>query len=147
MNMLETTARYSVAISVLNSFRHWLMGRAGAEITDKEAEILGESIDINQSSRLSSNMILYSLQGFSNDDRSAAIELSDALAQALGSMFEGPTKDEFLRKTKTLLESRQISELPVEDKSALMDIVKKSMHIISSATEEKPKSAFAWKSL
>jgi len=79
MSLLETNARYSVAISILNSFRHWLQGREEADFNDEDKEIFLESVDMNQSDKLSPKMILYSFQGFSNSEHSAAIELSEAL--------------------------------------------------------------------
>jgi hypothetical protein len=147
MNLLETNARYSVAISVLNSFRHWLAGREGAEFTDDDQTIFLESVEMNQDEKLSPKMILYSFQGFSDSEHSASIELSDALSKALVKATETTTQEELLNKFKGVLESKNKDSLLQTDKDSIMTLIINTMQILSSETEQKPKSVFTWKNL
>ena len=146
MSLLETNARYSVAISILNNFRHWLMGREDANFQDEDAEIFLESIDINQTPKLSSKMILYSFQGFGNDQRSAAVELSDALTEAL-EKFETDERNQRLEILTELIKSKDINLLSEPDKQGTMRLVIDTMQIINSQVERSPDNNFARKDL
>ncbi len=147
MNLLETNARYSVAISILNSFRHWLEDREGTDFSEEDKEIFLESVDMNQEEKLSPKMILYSFQGFSNNEHSAAIELSDALSKALKKTCEDEKQEECLESLKNILKSEDKSSIDPTDKDSIMKLVLNTMQIISDETEQKPQSAFTWKSL
>ena len=147
MNLLETNARYSVAISILNSFRHWLGDREGADFSEEDKEIFLESVDMNQEEKLSPKMILYSFQGFSNSEHSAAIELSDALSKALEKTFDDDKQEEGLDRLKSILTSKDKSSIDPNDKDSIMKLILNTMQIISDETEQKPQSAFTWKSL
>jgi hypothetical protein len=147
MNLLETNARYSVAISILNSFRHWLAGREGTDFNEEDKDIFLESIIMKQENELSPKMILYSLQGFSNNEHSAAIELSDALSKALETLFEGEEQEAYLNRLKYLLESKNKDSINDTERNSIMKLITNTMQLISNAMERKPKSAFTWKSL
>ena len=147
MNLLETNARYSVAISILNSFRHWLGDREGTDFSKEDKEIFLESVDMNQEEKLSPKMILYSFQGFSNSEHSAAIELSDALSKALKKTCEDDKQEECLENLKSLLKTEDKNSIDPTDKDSIMKLILNTMQIISDETEQKPQSAFTWKSL
>lgn len=118
MSLLEKNARYAVAISILNSFRHWIMGRANANFNNEDQEIFLESIDLNQDEKLSSKMILYSFRGFSSNEHSAAIELSDALHDALKITFnETDKREDYLSKLKAVLQSMDKDKINEADKN------------------------------
>ena len=146
MNLLETNARYSVAISILNSFRHWIGDREGADFSQEDKEIFLESIGMNQEEQLSPKMILYSFQGFNNSEHSAAIELSDALSKALKITCE-EKEEECLEILKNILESEDKNSIDLTGKDSIMKLILNTMQIISDETEQKPQSAFTWKSL
>jgi hypothetical protein len=148
MSLLEKNARYAVAISILNSFRHWLIGRANADFNNEDKAIFLESIDMNQDKKLSPKMILYSFRGFSNNEHSAAIELSDALCDALKITFNKTDEQEnYLIKLKVILESMDKNEISEEDRNSIIDLIINTMQVISNQTEQKPDNTFAWKSL
>lgn len=147
MNLLETNARYSVAISILNSFRHWLGDREGTDFSKEDKEIFLESVDMNQAEKLSPKMILYSFQGFSNSEHSAAIELSEALSKALKKTCEDGKQEECLENLKSLLKAEDKNSIDPTDKDSIMKLILNTMQIISDETEQKPQSAFTWKSL
>ena len=116
MSLLETNARYSIAISILNSFRHWLGDRNEADFTSEDKEIFLESVDMNQSNKLSPKMILYSFQGFTNSEHSAAIELSEALSEALKVTFDTNDQENYLKRLKDVLESMDKSSIDSNEK-------------------------------
>ena len=147
MSLLEKNARYAVAISILNSFRHWLIGRA-MDFNKEDKEIFLESIDMNQDEKLSSKMILYSFRGFSNNEHSAAIELSDALHDALKITFDKTDeREDYLSKLKIMLESMNKNEIGEADRDSIVKLIMNTMQVISNQTEQKPDKTFAWKSL
>lgn len=147
MNSLEAKARYTVAITVLNSFRRWLIGRDDSDFSDNYAEILLDSIGMNQTKSLTSNMILYSFHGFANDERSAAIELSDALSSALESTFSTNEKEKYLEQLKKIIHTKNIESIDEEIKNNLLKLVVKTMQLISNETKQKNRSNFTWKTL
>lgn len=139
MSLLEANARYSIAISILNKVRHWLLGREGAFIEDDDKKTFLESLDINQNPVLSDKMILYSLQGFGNYEQSAAIELSEAIAGALKTV-DLARKEEYIESLKKVLESSDANSLDAVEKSCAMELVTTAMHVINAQTSRKSKS-------
>src|SRR5258707_5793812 len=87
MSLLETHARYSAAISILNRLRHALIGRAHA-VRKEDKEILLESLEITESEKLSGKMVLYSFHGFGSHRQAAALELSDGVQKVLESFAD-----------------------------------------------------------
>lgn len=145
-NVLETNARYAVAVSVLNNFRQWLMGRENVRLLDENLEIFRESIDINQSPQLSGKMILYSFQGLGNDEHSAALNLSDALTKAL-TFIDDNEKEYFLNTLKRILEEKNANLVEPQDKERLLELVLNAMEIINGQTQRGAENLFAKKDL
>ena len=128
---LETHARYSVAISILNNFRHWLIGRDGSGLRQDDKDIFLESLDISESEELSDKMVLYSLHGFVSHKHSAAIELSDAINKALESLEAGE-KEVCLKALRKALESEDLTDPDKTEKDILINFVTRSMYVIDS---------------
>lgn len=145
MNLLEATARYSEAMSILNSFRHWLTGREGANLDYNDVEVFLESVDMNQDQKLSSKMLLYSFQGF-NNEHSPAIELSEALSNALATTFEPEEREEHLSHLRMILESKD-KNIDESQKDSIIKLIVNTMQIISNETEKSPRNIFPWKTL
>ena len=149
MNLLETNARNYVAMSVLNSFRHWLIGRPNAAFSEKHRSIFRDSVDMNQEKKLSSKMILYSFQGLASDDSdsAAAVDLGDALSKALEIDGKDEEKANRLSKLKEILESDSLNGVDPETKNDLLSLIVKTMKIIGTGSQQNSKASIAWKTV
>lgn len=149
MNCLETNARNYVAMSVLNSFRHWLTGRPNAEFSKEQRSIFRDSVDMNQEQKLSSKMILYSFQGLATDDSdsAAAVDLYDALSKALEIDGSDREKTILLHKLKDILEKDSVNDIDSETKSDLLSLIIKTMKIIGSSSPQNSKTSIKWKTI
>jgi hypothetical protein len=139
MSLLETQARYSVAISILNRLRHWLIGREDA-VREEDKEILLESLEISESENLSDKMLLYSFHGFGSHKHAAALELSDGIKKVI----EETTRNrrDYLEALKKAIESQDIRDLNEDDKSLVTELVTKAMFIIDSQEDAGNQSGF-----
>jgi hypothetical protein len=129
MSLLETHARYSVAISILNRLRHALIGRADAVVRKEDREILLESLEITESERLSGKMVLYSFHGFGSHRHAAAIELSDGVQKVLESFAD--KRAEYLDALRKAIEF-DVQTLEEDKKSLATDLVKRVIYVIDS---------------
>jgi hypothetical protein len=139
MSLLETHARYSVAISILNRLRHWLIGREDA-VKQEDKETLLESLEISESENLSDKMVLYSFHGIGSHKHAAALELSDGIKKVL----EENTRNrrEYLGALKKAIESEDIRDLTEDEKSLATELVTKTMFIIDSQEDAGNQSGF-----
>ena len=128
MSLLETHARYSVAISILNRLRHALIGRADA-VRKEDKEILLESLEITESEKLSGKMVLYSFHGFGSHRHAAAIELSDGVQTVLEGFAD--KRAEYLDALRKAIEF-DVQELEEDKKSLATELVKRVMYVIDS---------------
>lgn len=142
MSLLETHARYSVAISILNSFRHWLIRREGASLRKEDRELLLESLEISESQNLSDKMVLYSFHGFGSHQHSAAIELSEAVNKVLEQLDEG-VRGEHLNSLRKALESESLDDLSEAEKGLVTEFVTKAMYVIDSQEDPGTQNIFA----
>ena len=92
-------------------------------------------------------MILYSFRGFSDNEHSAAIELSDALTEAIKITFGADKQKTYLDKLKAILESMDKESIDPNEKDSILNLVLNTMEIISNQTEHGPDTSFAWKTL
>lgn len=150
MNVTETNARFSVAISLLNNLRHWLIDREGAKLKKDEINIFLESIEMNKADKLSSNMILYSFQGFGDEEHSAAIELCDALAKTANKFSESGKEtavDQLIKLLRSEDKDSAKKSLKDDDKKVILKLITSTMLEISKDTEVKPDSIFKRKKI
>ncbi|MDQ5826817.1 MAG: hypothetical protein M3441_21790 [Chloroflexota bacterium] len=143
---LQAHARYSVAISVLNRLRHWLIGREGAGLRKDDQDILLESLELSESRNLSEKMVLYSFQAFGNHEHSAALELSDALNKAL-EIIGGDRGVAASEAFKKALESGELESLDQAEKESAVELVTKTMYVLDAQEDAKPRSPLAPKDL
>lgn len=129
MSLLETHARYSVAISILNRLRHCLIGREDV-VRKEDRDILLESLEITESEDLSDKMILYSFHGFGSHRHAAAIELSDGVKKVLEDADD--KRVDYLKAFKKAIESEDCRALGENEKSLAAELVKKVMYVIDS---------------
>lgn len=146
MSLLQAHARYSVAISVLNRLRHWLIGRKSAGLREEDKDILMESLEISESKNLSEKMVLYSFQAFGSHEHSAALELSDALNKAVDLIGEDK-RASALDAFKKALNSESLESLEQAEKEMAIELVTKTMYVIDSQEDANPRSPLAPKDL
>lgn len=144
MSQLEAHARYSVAISILNRLRHWLIGREEA-VRKEDKDIFLESLEISESEDLSDKMVLYSFHGFGSHQHAAAIEISDGVQKVLE---ENADKGrDYLHAVKKALELADIGDLDEGEKSLATELVTKAMYVIDSQEDVSGQSIFMPKDL
>jgi hypothetical protein len=140
MSILETQARYSVAISILNRLRHCLIGREDV-VRKEDRDILLESLEITESQDLSDKMVLYSFHGFGSHRHAAAIELSDGVKKVLENTDDKRRVD-YLNALKKALESDDCRALGEKEKSLAAELVKKVMYVIDSQEDMSNQNIF-----
>lgn len=140
-SLLETHARYSVAISILNSVRHWLIGREGASLRQEDRDVLLESLDISESPTLSDKMVLYSFHGFGSHQHSAAIELSEAVNKVL-EQFDEAVRGEYSGALRKALEAESIGDLGGAERDLAVEFVTRAMYIIDSQEDASVQGTF-----
>lgn len=146
MSLLETHARYSVAISILNSFRHWLIGRDGAALGPEVKNILSESLEMSESQNLSDKMVLYSFHGFGSHQHAAAIELSEAISNVLDQVDQDK-RQAYLDALRKAIESEDIHALDQAEATHATQFVTQAMYVIDSQEEIGTPSIFTPKDL
>ena len=146
MSLLETHARYSVAISILNKLRHWLIGRNGAPLGEEDKNILLESLEMSESQNLSDKMVLYSFHGFGSHQDAAAIELSDAITNVLEQVDQNKRRT-YLDALRKALESEDIDALDPAETALAIEFVTQAMYVIDSREEIGAPSIFTPKDL
>src|SRR6185295_14036097 len=134
MSLLEAHARYSVAISILNSFRHWLIGRDDAALGPEVKNILSESLEMSESQNLSDKMVLYSFHGFGSHQVAAAIELSEAITNVL-EQVDQEKRGAYLDALKEAIESEDIDALDPDETTLAIEFVTQAMYVIDSKEE------------
>jgi hypothetical protein len=129
MSLLETHARYSAAISILNRLRHALIGRADS-VKKEDKDILLESLEITESEKLSGKMVLYSFHGFGSHRHAAAIELSDGVQKVLESCAD--KRAAYLDALKKAIHFEDVQTLGQDEKILATELVTKVMYVIDS---------------
>src|SRR6185295_11703754 len=146
MSLLEAHARYSVAISILNSFRHWLIGRDDAALGPEVKNILSESLEMSESQNLSDKMVLYSFHGFGSHQHAAAIELSEAISNVL-EQVDQDKRQIYLDALRKAIESQDIHALDQAEATHATQFVTQAMYVIDSQEEIGTPSVFTPKDL
>jgi hypothetical protein len=77
----EKNTRASIAVSMLNRLRHWLMEKSSKKPNENDFNVLIESLDINKSENIPQK-IIYGFQSYSNKERAVALQISDAFVKA-----------------------------------------------------------------
>ena len=139
MSLLETNARYSVAISILNRLRHCLIGREDV-VRKEDRDILLESLEITESEDLSDKMVLYSFHGFGSHRHAAAIELSDGVKKVLENTAD--KRGDYLNALKKAIASEDCRALADNEKSLAAELVKKVMYVIDSQEDMSNQNIF-----
>jgi hypothetical protein len=142
MSLLETHARYSIAISILNSLRHWLIGREGGSLRKEDRDIFLESLEISESPTLSDKMVLYSFHGFGSHQHSAAIELSEAINKVL-EQFDESVRGAYLDALRRALEVEAPGDLNETEKGQAIAFVTRAMYVIDSQEDTGTQNIFA----
>ena len=106
MSNLEIKARNYYAIDVLNKLRHKLIGRSN-EFTEKQAEILLDSLELYENSGLSNKLIKYSFHGMNNYERSSALQLSEIIKSTINSLPSKTKPNTYIQSLKKYLEQKE----------------------------------------
>jgi len=138
MTKLEKHARQSVAMSVLNGMRHWLMGREESTFTDNQRAILRDALEFSEGASASGKMLFYSFRGIGRDKRPASVQLYRALERA--SNINQAEADRSMQSIKHALEVSENSRIDKESLDAALDLIEKAMHLISSESKGSSKN-------
>lgn len=149
LNLFEMRARYSIAISILNKVRHWLIGRITTPIA-KEKEILRESLDFElEWEKKIPQAILYNFQSYNNKQQAAAIHISEALTEASAEISEESGREtlEIYNSLLRVIDAAEIADIDKKDSAISLNLIKRAMHIIGSSDLIKPVSRVSSKVL
>lgn len=137
LNLFEMRTRYSIAVSILNKFRHWLLGRIDEQIS-KEKEIINESLVLGDKEKFLDS-VLYSLHGYGNKERAAAVQISEVIDSALEFISpESEKKAEVFDSLKRTLKEDNAKNIRETDRKNSLNLITKSIHIIGSSDQMKP---------
>ena len=115
MSNLEIKARNYYAIDVLNKLRHKLIGRSD-DFSDKQAEILLDSIELYENSVFSNRLVRYSFYGMGNYEKSSALQLSEILKSTLNNLAPKVNQNPYIISLKKYLERKEYNNTFSEDK-------------------------------
>jgi hypothetical protein len=139
LSLFEMRARYSIAISILNDVRHWLLGRSESDIS-KEIEILKEALDLEDKEK-STEWIMYRLQGYTDKKKAATAQISEVFQSALERFpHETDQRKQVMDSLRSTLNSKSISDIDKDDKERTLDLITTSIDIIGSAESVNPAS-------
>jgi hypothetical protein len=125
MSLLEIKARNAYAVNILNKLRHRLLGRSN-KFGQEEADVLLDSLELNENPELSSKLIQYSLYGLGDYRKSSALELSEILRSTSQNLSGGQHwKSDYVMNLKNYLkEKRYESSEQYDEQPAAKEILK-----------------------
>lgn len=144
ISSLEIKGRNAYAVDVLNKLRRKLLGRA-SNFGEKDAEVLLESLELNETQNLSSKLIQYSLQNLNNYEESSALELSEIIRSTTNLEVKKEGADNLINLREFLLQksyTKPLEEINVHQKEVILQLINSAIDNIYSSiisTEWKPK--------
>lgn len=125
MSLFEKNVSYSNAISILNDYRHYLK-EPDFKITNKDKEIIIESLSVKDKDKFNSSVI-YSFNLSNNMDKSAIIELSEAIFQCMD-LLEVEQREKYINLIKDSLKDKK--KIIGEDKDKIISLIIKGINFI-----------------
>jgi hypothetical protein len=129
ISAFEQHSRETVAISVLNKFRRWLIGRdkelstSRAVVVKKAIQSLRGNIDLNDA-------ISYYFRDSGEIDNTVAFQLGRVLSKIFQN--DSQKKQEFCDMVSSLLDSQDRSNLKETDTQFLKEIIESSIYFIDN---------------
>ncbi|KJU87313.1 hypothetical protein MBAV_000491 [Candidatus Magnetobacterium bavaricum] len=132
VDVFEKKIRYSVAISMLNEFRHWLIGRTDKNLSKEDKELLIGAINIHENKELLfDEMIKYSFYEVGNVYQASRLELSEAL-NAVVREDSSKTRTEILKSIKEYINLTKREEIDETEIELATSLVVDVMHELDS---------------
>ncbi len=147
MSLFEKKAKFSIAISILNKTRHWLQERPNTNLTDKDRDILTESLDLDTKEQFA-KAVLYSLQGYRDKQKSVVVQLESAINSALELKSKNPEEKEVYSKSlRKAFSTTDCKDLGDDTKQHATDLLTKAIHIIGHQAESQSNRIITAKTL
>lgn len=123
---LDLQAKKAFALSILNSFRHCLQERPGAELTDLEKNLLLDSLTFYQEKNATKS-IVYGMVSYPDSFKASAVQVWEAIQNALKSVCKNQAE------ARSIIEilNQSLNDLNIvqkEDKEKLLDLITIAMH-------------------
>ena len=135
MSLFEKNVEYSNAISILNEYRHYLKDSHRYKFTNNDKEILLESLKLNNRNRFY-ELVFYNLRLFADVEKSAAIELSNAINNSLNKKFkDDERRKEYFEYIKNSLKPK--NSLENSKKNMIEDLIIESIKFISNQSKKR----------
>jgi len=135
MSLFEKNVEYSNAISILNEYRHYLKDSHRYKFTNNDKEILLESLKLNNRNRFH-ELVFYNLRLFADVEKSAAIELSNAINNSLNKKFkDDERRKEYFEYIRNSLKPK--SSLENSKKGVIEDLIIESIKFISNQSKKR----------
>jgi hypothetical protein len=137
MSSLESKARNAYAIEILNKLRHKLTGRS-SEFNSVHANVLLDSLELNEGGKLSSKYIQFGLYGLNNYQEASALELSELIKSTSVKLSTKDGDNKYLAVLKDYLTNKKYesSELILNDKEneLILDLINSAIDNLYSAS-------------
>lgn len=137
MSLIEKRAKCSISISILNKVRHWFQGRESIILTNKDREIIRESLDFDKKEQLS-KAILYSLQAYGDKHRSVAFQIGNVFNAVLNVISDDEIEQKkYINSLKVALEKDNLTDIDDTDIKNGIELLTKAIHVIGEQIEPK----------
>jgi len=90
ISAVEKSSRSYYAMSVLNRLRHWIDDRAGSQMSNKDREILSESLSFKYPMRpeVIAKAIIYNLRSCNDKEMITSFQIGEILRDVFGDLEE-----------------------------------------------------------
>ena len=129
ISAFEQHSRETVAISVLNKFRRWLIGR-DKELSTKKAVVVKKAIQSLRGDIDLNDAISYYFRDSGDVDNTVAFQLGRVLSKIFQN--DSQKKQEFCDVVSSLLDNQDRSNLKETDTQFLKEVIENSIHFIDN---------------
>ena len=137
MSLIEKRAKCSISISLLNKVRHWFQGRESISLTEKDREIIRESLDFDKKEQFS-KAILYSLQAYGDKHRSVAFQIGNVFNAALNLISDDEIEQKkYIDSLKVSLGNDKLTDIDNTHIINGIELLTKAIHVIGEQVEPK----------
>lgn len=129
ISAFEQNTRYSLAISMLNKFRRWTIGRDPL-ILPENAAIIKKAISAIKGDIEPGEAMIYYFKDSGETENTIVVQILKAFQEVIK---DGADKNEFLRITENLLEKQSPSLLSKKDIEFVNRLLENTIEFIDSA--------------
>ncbi|KJU84987.1 hypothetical protein MBAV_002818 [Candidatus Magnetobacterium bavaricum] len=138
VRLFEKQVRVSIAITMLNSFRHWLTERTNDNLSEEDRELLLGAINMSEQKEmtreLAKEMFMYSFYGVGNVHKASRLELSSALVKIVA---DNESYNSVFKLIKSFVELTRAKEIDREERNLVVTFIVDVMRELYSQEHKK----------